>query len=149
VKDLLLDDYYVHVTGLTGRLYLKGILCGNDDITYAPFRAGSAPSGASLVIVTGHDGAQLSIRITNRDGNAIPHATVVVMPAVFASDADLAARSMTGKADQNGDYVSRALMPGQYLALAMKEELIEWNPEFVARLRAVRHRAREISLDAN
>jgi hypothetical protein len=148
-KGPLMDDYHLRVGPLTGRLYLKELLYGNDDVMYAPFRPGSAIAGSVLRVRIGHDGGLLNIRATDADGNPVPNASVIVMPASFGSEADLAARLVTGQADQNGDYASRALMPGKYLVLATTDEPSDLTPEFIAALRAMRNHAREISLEPN
>ena len=146
---MLMDDYYVRVFGITGRLYIKEVLYGNDNITYAPFRPGTKHDGAVLRVAVGHDGAQIKARLRDRNGKPVPGATVVVMPAVFASEFELASALQTGLADQYGDYEStRALQPGKYYVLALTQPLPEPLPaDQVLRLMNLRTQAREVTLE--
>ena len=146
---MLMDDYYVKVFGITGRLYIKEVLYGNDNITYAPFRPGTKHDGAVLRVAVGHDGAQIKARLRDRNGKPVPGATVVVMPAVFASEFELASALQTGLADQYGDYEStRALQTGKYYVLALTQPLPEPLPaDQVLRLMNLRTQAREVTLE--
>jgi len=148
VKDLLLDEYYPFVTGLPAGLYLKGIFYGSEEITHTLLSSRIVASGLSLSLLLGHDGGKVKVHLVDRDGNPSPNGRVLVMPTLFASNADLAARSVVGQADQNGDYLSQFLMPGKYLVIAIKDCPVEWTPEFADQLNAVRNRAHEISLAA-
>jgi hypothetical protein len=148
IKGLLMDEYYHRVTGLSGRLYVKEIFYGNDNITFAPMRPGTKHDGASLRVVIGHDGAQLKVRVRDRNAKPIPGATVVVMPAIFASESQLASALQTGLADQFGAYESpRALPPGKYYVLALADPLPEGLPASeVDRLINLRAHAHEVTL---
>lgn len=145
----LLDEYNHNVFGLTGPLYVKEIVYGSDTITYAPLRAGSAGPGSPIRVAVGSDGGPVKVRVTGRDGNAIPDAAVVVMPEWTASDAELSARLSAGQTDQNGDFVSRTLMPGKYLVISLAEPWVRASPEAIARLKSSRSQAREVTLEPN
>ncbi len=151
IRNVLMDDYYLRVGGLTGRLYIKEILYGNDNITYAPFRPGTQISGTTLRAVIGHDGAYIKARIRDRDGKHVSGAMVITMPAVFASEAELASALQTGSADQNGDYEStRALAPGKYYVLALTPPIAEpLQADDVTRLINLRTKALEVTLEPN
>lgn len=151
IKDVLMDDYYHRVNGLSGRLYIKEIFYGNDNITYAPFRPGTQGTGVALRIAVGHDGAHIRARILTRDGKAVPGAAVITMPAVFASESELAAALQAGSADQNGNFEStRSLAPGKYYVLALTLPLPEpLQADQITRLVNLRTQAREISLEPN
>ena len=65
-------------------------------------------------------------RIRGRDSKPVPGATVVTMPAVFASEGELAPALQASSADQNGNYEStRALAPGKYYVLAVSPPISE------------------------
>lgn len=149
ISAILMDDYNLKIFGITGRLYLKEVRYGNDNITYAPFRPGTKHDGAVLRVAVGHDGAHIKARLRDRNGKPVPGAAVVVMPAVFASESELASALQTGVADQYGDYEStRALQPGKYYVLALTEPLPEPLPaDRVVRLMNLRTHAREVTLE--
>jgi hypothetical protein len=151
IKNVLMDDYYHRAVGLTGRLYIKEILYGNDNITYAPFRPGTQIGGAALRAVIGHDGAHIKARVRDREGKHVPGAMVVTMPAVFDSESELASTLQTGSADQNGDYEStRALAPGKYYVLALTMPIAEpLQADDVTRVINLRSKALEVTLEAN
>jgi hypothetical protein len=146
---LLMDGYYFRVIGLTGRMYVKEVRYGGENVTFAPLRVGSAPAGTSLHVAAGHDGGVLRVQVAGPDGTFVPHATVMVLPGSAVSDAELAGRLVTGQADQHGEYVSGALMPGKYLVLATSSPVAVQNPEFLAKVRAVRSQAREVEVPPN
>jgi protocatechuate 3,4-dioxygenase beta subunit len=146
---LLMDDYYVRVVGLTGRLYVKEILYGGENVIYAPLQVGSAPAGTSLRVAVGHDGGVLRVRVADEDGNPKPDAGVVLWPATAVSDTVLPGLLVTGQADQHGEYVSRALMPGKYFAFATASPSGALNPEFLAKVRSLRSHAREVAVPPN
>ena len=148
MNGLLMDDYHHRIYGLSGRLYVKEILYGNDNITYAPLRPGTKHDGASMRVVIGHDGAHIKARVRDRNAKPIPGATVVVMPAVFASESELASALQTGLADQYGTYEStRALPPGKYYVLALTDPIPEPLPaNHVDHLINLRAHAREVTL---
>jgi len=149
ISDLFKDSYNIRFFGMSGRLYIKEVFYGNDNITYAPFRPGTKHDGATLRVVVGHDGAQIKARMRDRNGKPVPGATFVVMPALFASESELASALQTGLADQNGNYEStRALQPGKYYVLALTQPLPEPLPaDQVIRLMNLRTHAREVTLE--
>jgi len=151
IENVLLDDYLHRVAGLAGRLYVKEILYGNENIAFAPFRPGTQNTGAALRAVIGHDGAHIKARIRSRDGKPVPGATVVTMPSVFASEAELASALQAGSADQNGNYEStRALAPGKYYVLALSPPIAEpLQADQINRLVNLRNQALEVTLAPN
>lgn len=150
-KEIIVDDYVHRVIGLNGRLYVESITYGNDAITFGPLRPGSALTGAPVRVLLGHDGALIKARVRNRVGAAVAHATVVVMPEAFASEAEFAAAIHHGQADQAGNFAaSRAVAPGKLYVIAMATPLGEpIGPDDIARLRAMRSRAREVTAAPN
>jgi hypothetical protein len=144
---LLLDDYYLYVRGLTGRLYLKEILYGVEEVTNAPLRPGSASLGTALQVRIGHDGGLLKAHVTDREGNPQPDATVIAMPVSAISDGALAASLASGHADQEGNYTTRALAPGKYFVFATMSQFDVVNAETISRIRSVRSLAREASVE--
>lgn len=151
VDNVYLDDYYQRVSGLSGRLYLKEILYGNDNIAHAPFRPGTQDRGAVLRASIGHDGAHIKAQVHDKDGKKVPGATIVVMPAVFASENELASTLRTGYADQHASFEStRAFAPGKYLIFALGFPVAEpLQSDQVTHLISLRNRAREVSLEPN
>jgi hypothetical protein len=151
IENVLVDEYYHRIQGLRDQLYVKEILYGNESITYAPFRPGTQMGTAALRIVLGRDGAQIKARVQDRDGKPLSHATLVIMPAVFASEAELASALRTGAADQEGNYESaQAFAPGKYHILALTASLLLPLPaEEITRLIHLRNQAVEVTLEPN
>lgn len=145
-KEAIMDEYVHRVSGLNGRLYVKAVLYGNETITSAPLRPGSAPAGSSVRVLLGHDGVLIRARVTNRSGAAVPHATVVVMPESHADVGEFAAAIRHGRADQAGSYTSsRAVPPGKLYVAALAAPLGDpVSAEAIDRLLAVRMRAKEL-----
>jgi hypothetical protein len=146
---VLIDDYYVLLGGLTGRLYVNEMVYGSENVAHAPLRVGSAIGGASLRISLGHDGGLITIRPADRDGNPVPDATVIVMPSAWSSAGEFARSLVIGHADQHGEYQSVALKPGKYFVLATVTRTPGLTPDFVEKLQRLRLKAEEIVVEPN
>lgn len=146
LKEVVMDEYVHRVNGLGGRLYVKDVLYGNDTVTSAPIRVGTAPLGSSVKVLLGHDGVMVRARVRNQDGAAAAYATVVVMPESHSTEGDFAGKIRHGRADQTGVYTAlRAVAPGKLYVVALSAPLGEpVRPEEIERLLSLRSRAREV-----
>ncbi|MFN3322533.1 MAG: collagen binding domain-containing protein [Bryobacteraceae bacterium] len=142
---LLMDEYSVAVSGLSGRSYVKDILYGGKSIRHAALHLGSGIGNAALRVVLGHDGGTFSARVADRDGGSVAGAYVYVIPRGAACEPELSDTVRIGQVDQHGFYRTGALAPGPYLVLASGEPF-DPSPEGVARLWRVRLKAREVEI---
>ncbi len=103
------DDYGVRVDGLPERYYLfsasqqgKNVLDG-----------GLWPGNGDLQIVLGTDGASVRGRVLGSDGEAVPDATVILVPATGR-------QALVTQADQTGAYrIVSGVPPGEYRVIAV------------------------------
>ncbi|MFN3324384.1 MAG: hypothetical protein ACK5AZ_12885 [Bryobacteraceae bacterium] len=117
---VLVDEYDVRVTGVPADAYIKDILYAGRSLRTEPLRAGTAIGNASLKIILARDGATLSAKVADREGNPVADSHVVLLPASAASEAALADTMILGQTDQNGAWTSARLAPGKYYALARR-----------------------------
>jgi hypothetical protein len=106
---------------------------------------GSAIGNAGLRVVVARDGATLSARVQDKDGNPLPDVKVLVAPASITSEAMLQAALVTGQTDQSGQYKSHSLRPGKYLVLATSDR-VEPTTESIDRFWRSRNRFQEVEL---
>lgn len=142
---LSLDDYSMRVHGLGPEFYIKDITYAGRSILHEPLRVGSASGDTGIRIAVARDGAVVSSKVADKDGNPVADAAVVLMPAYAAAEAALADTLVTGRTDQNGAWSSARLAPGKYYALATDAQ-IDKGPECIGALWRARIRAQEIDL---
>src|SRR6185437_4291555 len=65
--------------------------------------------------------ATLAASVADKDGNPVPDAHVVIVPADVQSEGALATDFITGTTDQGGQYASPGLKPGRYYVAATAE----------------------------
>jgi hypothetical protein len=142
---LLIDDYVARATVNGPGLYIRDVAYGGRSVHYEPLRLGSAMPGAGMRVVVGHDGATLTAQVGDKDGNPVPDANVLILPAVIGSEAELAARLVSGQTNQYGQYTSITLPPGKYY-VAASGDLIDATPETVGKVWRSRNRFKEVEL---
>jgi len=120
-KGMMVDEYAMRATVNSAGLYVKDVTYADRSVMYEPLQLGSAPADAGLKVIIAQDGATLSVRVADKDGNPVPDSKVVVMPADAVSEGVLAARLISGQTDQAGQYTTPALPPGKYYAAANAE----------------------------
>jgi hypothetical protein len=143
---VLIGDYYVLVTGLSGNQYVKNIAWAGASVLHGTFRAGTSAGNLGLRVVVARDGGYLSTTVADKDGNPVD-SHVVAMPADAVTDAVLADAMVVGQTDQNGTWKSAALAPGKYYVLAWNA-LPRPTPETIAQLRRLKNQATEIEVGA-
>jgi hypothetical protein len=140
------DDYRVSAFIMTPGLYVEDITFADRSVLYEPLRLGSAMAGSGRVRVTvGQDGATLSVRVADKDGNPGADMHVLVLPADVRSEGVLAARIVQGQTDQTGQYTSPTLPPGKYYAVAT-EDSYDATVESIGRLWRSRNRFKEVDV---
>ena len=146
LEDLVPAEYGLQIFPFTAKaLYVKEATFGGRDVLYGPLNPGTAAPGSGLRIVIGQDGATFTASVSDKDGNPLAQAKVIVMPANVASDAMLQAAISEGETDQQGQFISSTLAPGKYLIGATFDE-VDPSPESIARLWRARDRFTEIEL---
>jgi len=95
--------------------------------------------------VVGHDGATLTAQVGDKDGKPVPDARVLILPAVIGSEAELAARLVSGQTNQYGQYTSITLPPGKYYVAASGDS-IDAAPETIGKVWRARNRFKEVEL---
>jgi protocatechuate 3,4-dioxygenase beta subunit len=138
-------DYETRVHRLPPGLYVKQLTYAGANLFTEPLRLGSAPAGSTLRVALAHDGATLTVKVTDKDANPLPDTFVWILPAAATSDAALADLLVTGQTDQSGVYTSAPLAPGKYLLLAGATPLRK-SPEDLARLLTRRAEAQQVDL---
>ena len=142
------DDYRVWAFIMTPGLYVKDITYAARSVMYEPVRLGSAMAGAGgLRVTVGQDGATLSVRVADKDGNPGADMHVYLLPADARSEGILAARIVQGQTDQTGQYTSPTLAPGKYYAVAT-EDFYDAGVESIGRLWRSRNRFTEVDVAA-
>jgi hypothetical protein len=142
---LLIDDYMVRATVNGPGLYIKDVAYGGRSVQYEPLRLGSAIAGAGMRVVVGHDGSTLGAQVRDKDGNPVPDARVLILPAVIGSEAELAARLVSGQTNQYGQYTSITLPPGKYYVAASGDS-VDATQGAVGRVWRARNRFKEVEL---
>lgn len=137
-------DYELDATSWSQQAYLKDILAGDESVLHRIIH----PPGGDFRVVVADDGAHLNVLAVDLDSNSIPEASIAIMPVDAATEADFAARSVFGQADQNGAWTSGALPPGRYLTLATNQPL-DTKAFHIDQLWAARRRMQEVELKAN
>ncbi|MBK9169131.1 MAG: carboxypeptidase regulatory-like domain-containing protein [Bryobacterales bacterium] len=141
------DDYDVAVQGLRGRLYVKGMVYAGESVLGRPMRLGARPGPAELTVTIGQDGALLGAVVTDREGGAIPHAWVSMVPEHATSAADLSVSGILQQTDQSGRLDPVAVAPGKYRVLGWNWKL-DRTPESLERIWGARSRATEVTADS-
>jgi Carboxypeptidase regulatory-like domain len=142
---ILMDEYEVSVTGVPQGLYVKDILYGTASVKNDVLHVGSGAPNTGLKIVLGQDGASVTAKIADKDGNPVGDQNLILMPQTSASEGQLAASLVFGQTDQRGVYQSGTIPPGKYFALATSM-VVDRTPEMIRQLLAMRNRATEIDL---
>lgn len=142
---LLIDDYTVRATVNGPGLYIKDVAYGGRSVQYEPLRLGSAMPGAGMRVVVGHDGSTIGAQVGDKDGNPVPDARVLILPAEIGSEAELAARLVSGQTNQYGQYTSTILTPGKYYVAASADS-VDATPETIGKLWRARNRFKEVEL---
>ena len=142
---LFQDDYSVRAIVTAPGLYVKDVTYSGRSILHEPVRIGSAPGGAGLRVIVGHDGGTISAQVRDKDGNPVGNIGVLMMPADVGSEAMLAEVLVRGVTDQQGIYTSYTLASGKYYVVAT-EDTVDYTPEQIGKLWRARNRFQEVDL---
>jgi hypothetical protein len=145
----LLGDYTVHVDRLPRPVYIRDILYGGASVQHTPLRLGSQLAGSELRVILAHDGGMVKARVTDDGGEPVADATVVTVPKDAATHMQLAETRVAGPTDQNGEYTTPALPPGEYLVLSLEGDFTDLSPETIETVFNARSRAQEVNIGPN
>jgi hypothetical protein len=145
---LAIDDYGLDVTGVPNGVYIKDITYAGRSILYTTLNPGATIADSGLRITLARDGGTIAARVTDKDGNPVSDANVVVLPAVADSEAVLAAALKSGKTDRTGLWTTPALPPGKYYVLPWKTP-IDRSPETISALWKTRTTAQALDVAPN
>jgi hypothetical protein len=125
--------------------YPKEMTYNNVKLTDGILRVAPGEQG-TLHLVMATDVANIVVNVADSAGERVPGATVVLIPQSVASAASLSRLSVRGQTDQNGIYVSPAITPGKYRALATTQTL-RWSvPEDLERVLLVLFQAKDVEV---
>jgi len=139
---LVADEYEVQVNSLPPGAYLKDVTYGGQSILHAPLRAGSTNL---LRVVLARDGGRIAAQVADGDGNPVPDAWVVAMPAAAGSEAALADSMVWDRTNDSGVWNGPLLAPGKYRVLASLAPM-DRSFEAVGRVYAARGSAQEVDV---
>ena len=105
-------------------------------------------SCGALRFVIAHDGASLTARVADKDGNPISGAYVAIVPESAATEAEMSAVTTFGQTDPSGVYSATALRPGKYRVLATNDA-IDLAANRIDKLWAAQSRGQEVEIGAN
>jgi hypothetical protein len=66
-------------------------------------------------------GASVAFRVFDKSGGAAPNANIAINPVSAGSEAEMYSTMIFVQTDQNGAHSARAVKPGSYRVLAMRE----------------------------
>jgi Carboxypeptidase regulatory-like domain len=119
LKNVAGGKYQVFMGGHSEKVldyYLKSVLMNGTEVVESGF---SVDGPVSLDVVLSARSGSIEGTVVDSNGNVVADATVVSMPAsgkIGRPDA-----YETGKADGNGHFLMRGLMPGSYVVLGLEE----------------------------
>ena len=136
-------DYFASVQAVPAGVYVKDVTYGGRSYLNQVFPASGTSSG--LQVILARDGARVSVKAADQDGNAVPGATAVIIPAHANSEAAMASAMIMGETDASGTWSSPMIAPGKYYVIATRMT-VNHGVETIARLWRARARAEEIEV---
>ena len=94
------------------------------------------------------DGGTIQVRVVDKDKNALPDTSLVIMPVDIGSPALLADSIIRTTTDQNGAYTSDRLAPGKYVVIAT-DSVIDYSADCIDRLWTLRNKVDPVELALN
>jgi hypothetical protein len=144
---LFLDQYHIRIWGVPKDSYLKEATYSGTSVLSAPIVPGSV-GNSSMRIVLARDGGTIQVKVVDKDKNALPDTTFVILPADIGSPALLADSMIRTSTDQNGTYTSDRLAPGKYIVIAT-DSVIDYSADCIDKLWALRNKMDAVELAPN
>jgi hypothetical protein len=119
IKDVAGGKYQVFVGGSSEKArdyYLKSVLLSGTDVAEPGF---TVDGPVALDVVLSAKGGSIEGTVVDGNGNGVPDATVVSMPA--SGKLGRADAYETDKADASGHFLLRGVVPGSYVVVGLEE----------------------------
>jgi hypothetical protein len=146
---VLMGEYLVRPYVRADGVYIKDITYDGFSVLAEPLRVGGAVGNAELRVILKGDGGSLRITAADKEGAAVPNASVVIAPAGVATESALAAVMVRGEADQDGLFASDPMAPGKYRVVATASPL-DNSAETMGRLmRVLSSKATDVEIGPN
>ena len=142
------DEYAVLVSGMPPGLYAKDITYGGFSVLHGTLSLGTPSGDGRLSVVVARDGGNISVRVTDREGKAVPSAAVWVVPSATGTAAELESALISGTADANGVYATPTLPPGKYRIFATTIRF-ERTAENIEKLTNIRFQGPEVEIGSS
>jgi hypothetical protein len=148
VSNVFTGDYSAKAFVADASVYVQDVLYGSTSVFREPFHIGSAGGADELRVILARDGGTIAAKVADKDGNPLPDAKVVIMPAALRSEADLPDAMAVGETDQDGNYSYGVLRPGKYLVFATTAR-VDHSVESIAKLWGLSSRLEPVELGPN
>jgi hypothetical protein len=142
-SDAPTGDYLVQVHMAPGA-YAKEISYGGVSLQAGLLHLNAGTSGTLRIVAT-QGGASLTAKVTGADGNAVPDASVVLIPEGATTPPLLSRLMQSSPADGSGVSTWGTLAPGRYRVLALTRS-VRLIPEDIDKLWLVLSQAKEVQL---
>lgn len=140
------NDYSLKLGELPAGCYVKQAAFGSANVLHQPLQLAQGAEGR-LHIALACDGASLTARVTDRDGNPVSHVNLYVLPAEAPSAAALSDLLKQAEVQNGWSGIVQPLPPGKYLVLACDLEL-DGTAEPILKLWRSRPKAKEVEIGA-
>jgi hypothetical protein len=144
---LFLDQYHIRISGVPKDCYMKEATYAGNSLFTAPIVPGSV-GNSSMRIMLARDGATIQVKVVDKDKNALPDTSLVILPADIGSPALLADSMIRASTDQNGGYTSDRLAPGKYIVMAT-DSVIDYSADCIDKLWGLRNKVDPVELAPN
>jgi hypothetical protein len=139
------NDYTLDIGGLPPGCYVKEATYAGADVRRQPVRLTQAAGGGQMHLALACDAGSLTARVTDRDGNAVSHVHLYIMPEDAGSAAALSDVLERAEVDNGWSEAVKPLPPGKYLAVACDLEL-DGAAEPILKLWRGRSKAKEVEI---
>jgi hypothetical protein len=141
---VLSDEYTISASAPAG-YYIKDMIYGGVSVLHQTFKT---TPGSALKIVVAGDGAAITAKVADKDGNPVPSATVWFLADTARTAAELETVLTSGATDAAGQCTSATLPPGKYTVLVTPDPL-DRTAANIDRLWSVRAKGTEVELGPN
>jgi hypothetical protein len=102
-----------------------------------------------LEVILAHNGGTLHARVADDKGEPVGDATVVLIPKAAATHMEVADTRLTGLTNNKGESAIGSVPPGEYWALAIDDNFMDYAVETIAALFDARTKGEEVNIGPN
>jgi len=147
LKDgLFTDDFSLTFRGVPSGFYVKDVTYGGRSIHYEPMRLGATMADGGLRVVLARNGGTVAVKVADKDGNAIPDCSVLLLPASASNEGMLSVAMLTGRTNTQGTWKSASVAPGKYYVIATND-IVDKNIVTMTKIWALRTGAQEVEIN--